>query len=165
MRILALDVATRMGVAEGLPGETPQLYSIDFSRPKGDTVDIFAAATRWARKTFETLPPRKAYLEGLVPKYDKTVQCGLWAIIAGAAHVNGVPIEVVPVQTWRAFVLGNGKLPRREAKTRAIQICAQLGWRVRNDDEAEAACIWLYACSLQAPKLAPRIPFFLRGAA
>jgi hypothetical protein len=62
-------------------------------------------------------------------------------------------------------VFGSGKLRRAEAKTRAIAVCTQLGWKVRNDDEAEAACIWIFAVSNMAPKLAPRIPLFMRGAA
>jgi hypothetical protein len=164
--ILALDIATRMGVAEGVLGAAvPSLYSIDFSRPKGEVEEIFGAATRWARKTFETLSPKLVAIEGLVPKYDKTIQCGLWAIVRGVAAVNGIPVTVAPIQTWRAFVLGNGKLPKREAKTRAIAVCTQLGWRVRNDDEAEAACIWIWACYQVEPRRAPKIPLFMRGAA
>lgn len=162
--ILALDVAICTGVAEGEPGTTPNIFSIDFGRGK-DSGDIFAAAIKFARRTFETAPPRLLILESLVPQYDKTIQCGIWSIMEGHARLNGVPVREAPIQTWRAFVLGNGRMPKREAKTRAIQVCTTLGWKVRNDDEAEAACIWLWACAQEAPKLAPRIPLFMRGAA
>jgi hypothetical protein len=166
--ILALDVATRMGVAEGAPGQTPNISCIDFSGGRRDatTHDIFGNAARWAMRVFSS-PERPGHvvLEGLVPQYNKTIQCGLWGIIDGIASAHGIPVDEAPIQTWRLYVLGSGKLNKREAKTRAIQVCTQLGWKVRNDDEAEAACIWLHACSLQAPRLAQRIPFFMRGAA
>jgi hypothetical protein len=167
--ILALDIATKTGICEGALGSTPNIFSIDFrgqSQQRDPTIeDVFANAVKWANRTFGTFPPKLLVAEGLVPKYDKTIQCGLWAIITGIATVNKVPVREAPIQTWRAFVLGNGKLSKREAKTRAIAVCAQLGWKVRNDDEAEAACIWLHACSIEAPRLAPRLPLFLRGAA
>ena len=159
--ILALDVATRTGAAVGEPGTNPKIFCVDF-RAGGD---VFTNCVRWATRVFTERPPELVVLEDLVPKYDKTVQCGLHSIISGIAGANGVPVEGAPIQTWRALVLGNGKLSRQHAKTRAIQVCAQLGWPVKNDDEAEAACIWLYACSLKAPRLAQRIPFFMRGAA
>ena len=170
--ILALDIATRMGVAEGAPGETPNIFCIDFGSRGGPAAErglgvaeIFANAVRWATRVFSEHPPKLVVLEGMIPKYDKTVQCGLWAIISGIATLNNVPFEVAPIQTWRAFVLGNGRMPKREAKTRAIQVCTQLGWAVHNDDEAEAAMIWLWACAQEAPRLAPKIPLFMRGAA
>jgi hypothetical protein len=162
---LALDVAIRTGVAEGEPGDRPNLFSIDFGRPKGEPEEIFAAAYKWGRKTFEVAPPRLVVIEGLVPQFDKTIQCGLWAIFTGIATANHVPVRVVPVQTWRAWVLGNGRLPKREAKTRAIAVCTQLGWHVKNDDEAEAGCLWLFGCAQVEPKLVPQIPLFMRGAA
>jgi hypothetical protein len=164
--IISLDVAIRTGVAEGAPGSMSNIYSVDFgSRSSVSRDDIFAAALKWARKTFETAAPKIAFLEALVPQYDKTIQCGLWAIIAGTARLNGIEMREVAVQTWRSFVLSHGRLPKREAKARAIQVCARLGWPVKNDDEAEAACIWLWGCAQVAPKLAPQIPLFMRGAA
>jgi hypothetical protein len=167
--ILALDIATRTGVAEGIPGNTPNIFCIDFGeRSSPGEVrheDVFANAVKWATRVFGEHPPKLLVIEGLVPQYDKTLQCGLWAIISGIATANKVPVRIAAIQSWRLFVLGSGKLRRAEAKTRAIAVCAQLGWSVKNDDEAEAACIWIYACSMMAPKLAPRMPLFMRGAA
>jgi hypothetical protein len=162
--LLALDVAIHTGVAEGEPGNAPNIFSVNFGRGS-DTPDIFAAAVKWAARTFETCPPKLLIVEGLVPKFDKTIQCGLWAIFTGFARVNNVPVRTTAVQTWRAYVLGDGRLPKREAKTRAIAVCTQLGWKVRNDDEAEAGCLWLWGCAQVAPRLAPNIPLFMRGAA
>jgi hypothetical protein len=163
--IIALDVAIRTGVAEGVPGNAPNIFSVNFGASGGSQPDIFAASVKWATRTFETTPPGLLVIEGVVPQYNKTIQSGLCGIFIGFARANNVPVREAPVQTWRSFVLGNGRLPKREAKTRAIAACTQLGWPVKNDDEAEAACIWLWACAQVAPKLAPRIPFFMRGAA
>jgi hypothetical protein len=173
--ILALDVATRTGVAWGEPGEKPKLLTVNFGRPllgfeaptgQSDGA-LFARAFIWI-KTFEIM--RKPFLiviEGLVPQYDKTIQCGLWAIFHAVAAAKGIPVIVAPISTWRAFVLGSGKLKKDEAKTRAIATCTRLGWEPKGHDEAEAACIWLWGCAQVAPERAQRAePLFLgKGAA
>jgi hypothetical protein len=167
--ILAIDVAKRSGVAEGAPGTTPRLESINFSREHDDYPDIFGRACRWMTRRCECDlgPPDILSLEGVIPQFDKTLQAGLWGIFAGIANAHGARVIEAPVQTWRAFVLGNGKLSKIEAKSRAMEVCRALGWGgpELDHDSAEAGCQWLYACSQVAPRALPRLPLLMRGAA
>jgi hypothetical protein len=72
-------------------------------------------------------PIKLVIIEGLVPQYDKTPQCGLWAIFTGIAAIKEIPVIVAPIQSWRAFVLGNGRLKRDEAKTLEAERRARTG--------------------------------------
>lgn len=170
--ILALDAATRTGVCIGEPGGTPRLDTVDFRCGKGDDAALFGRAMVWMGRLVREeaaagRPIRLVVIEGLVPQYDKTLQCGLWAIFTGIAAIKEIPVKVAAIQTWRAFVLGSGKLNKITAKARAINITTQLGWNPQGHDAAEAGCIWLWGCAQVAPKLTHRFePLFLgRGAA
>jgi hypothetical protein len=182
--ILALDVATRTGVAWGEPGGAPQTMTIDLGKPLPEAYAPAEGLTGkgeaevWARGLVFTnrflnvaragdKPVSLIVVEGLVPQYDKTLQCGLWAVIKAVAAIRRIPVLVAHIGTWRAFVLGDGKLKRDVAKTRAVQTVTRLGWDVDSHDAAEAACIWLWGCSQVAPARAHRAePLFLgRGAA
>jgi hypothetical protein len=162
--ILALDAATRTGVCEGIPGDTPRLEAVNFGTTgKGDEFDLWAAAQRFAARRLDA-PVRLLILEGLVPQYDKTLQCGIYGIIGAVARIRNIPILTVMPQSWRATVLGDGKLNRAKAKARALWLCGQLGWKPQTDDDAEAACIWLWGCMQVAPRFAPQLPLFMRSA-
>ena len=179
--ILALDSATRTGAAWGEPGGTPKLETVNFGKPligplrdvapKGDNEgDMFGRALVWITRKIDPayefgVDVKLIVIEGLVPQYDKTIQCGLWAVFCGVAATKNIPVVVAPIQTWRAFVLGDGRIKKEAAKTRAVQTVTHLGWEADSHDAAEAGCIWLWACSQVAPRLAPRIPLFMRGAA
>lgn len=176
--ILALDVATRTGVAWGAPGETPQTATVDFGKPLPsltaptgkDQTDLFGRTLRWAASHLHHgyqhhIPAKLVILEGLVPQYDKTLQCGMHAIFQAVAAAKGIPVMIAPIFTWRKFVLGDAKLKKEMAKTRAVQKVTRLGWDVDSHDAAEAACIWLWGCAQVAPDKAHRAePLFLGGA-
>lgn len=167
MLIIALDPATRCGVAEGMAGGTPTLQTINFGgRELDNPEDVFARAQTWIIRRLDA-PPRPAYLaiEVPAPKYDSTIVLGLYAIFSGAARARSIPIKRAAVATWRAYVLGTAKLPRAAAKAAAIEMCSRLDWPATDDNAAEAALIWLWCCSLVAPRLAPRTePLFIARA-
>jgi len=169
--ILALDAATRTGVCEGAPGETPVLETVNFGKGGPEAPDLFGRAIVWITRRINDAasaerPICLIVIEGLVPQYDKTIQCGLWACLTGVAAVKQIPVIEAPIRTWRAFVLGSGKLNKLTAKARAINLTTQLGWDPKTHDAAEAGCIWLWGCSQVAPKLTHRFePLFLRRSA
>jgi hypothetical protein len=163
--ILALDSAKVTGVCEGVPGSDPVLETVNFARPHDDEFDIWARAQTWFIRRILDHRPGLILLEGLVPQFDKTLQCGIFSAFGGIARNKQIPILVAPVQTWRATILGDGKLKKEIAKARAISICGALGWSAPDHNAAEAAMQWLYACWKVAPNSVPRIPLFMRGAA
>lgn len=59
-----------------------------------------------------------------------------------------VAFDTVAANSWRSKVLGKGtgKLPREQAKLRALWYAHQLVDGVRSADTAEAICIGLWAC-------------------
>ena len=60
-----------------------------------------------------------------------------------------VPWVWVTPGEWRARVYGKGfgRLPKKESKAKAKDHCSLLGISFKNEDEAEAGCIALYAKS------------------
>lgn len=188
--ILALDAATHTGVCEGAPGETPKLEVVNFGSRKHffgahDHFDIWGGVQMWMERRIEENADTRAIelvvIEGLVPQYtpersspwaaaatgDKTLQAGIYATFGAVARNKRIPVLSAPIQSWRAFVFGDGKLKKPDAKARAKLLTRKLGWNPQDDNAAEAGCIWLWACSQVAPKKAHRFePLFLgRGAA
>jgi len=160
MLILALDPATRCGVALGRAGLWPELETVnwggrDFDEPE----DVFARASAWiARQLDGPRRPDVMAIEVPVPKYDSLVVLGLYAIMCGAARQRGISIKRAAVGTWRSYAFGPGgaKLPRQIAKVRAVRLAHELGWKPADDNAAEAGLIWLWCVSVMAPQIAQR---------
>lgn len=66
------------------------------------------------------------------------------AIVQGMVlrELNNSLVEFVSPTVWRKQFSLNGK--REEAKRKAIALCRSLGYKVKNDDEAEAILIGLF---------------------
>ena len=82
---------------------------------------------------------------------------GLYMIIGSAARLKGVPVHPVRITTARKAFVGHGGLKRPDAKRRSRAMCRLLGWNPMNDDEADAGCIWWFACNANDPRLTPPI--------
>jgi hypothetical protein len=160
-RILALDLASRTGIATGVAHETPVLSFVDFSRPGDSDADVFARAARWMGDWLQDHRPDIVVIEAPVPKYDKSLQQGIRGIVLGLAAIQGLRIIEVEVQTWRKYALGFGNYPGKVAKARCVELCQRLGWTLPiggkrtglpDHNSAEAAGIWLWACARVDPK-------------
>lgn len=76
-------------------------------------------------------------------------------------HARGLPaVEWVPIQTWRARLIGKRKAPpgitRTEArrdwwKRQAVAACGKRDWYTRNDNEADALGVADYGLSTVCP--------------
>ena len=62
--VLAIDPATRTGVASGRPGTTPLLTTIDLAREFDDYEDIFGRAITWFSGKLDDGPPELVIIEG-----------------------------------------------------------------------------------------------------
>jgi hypothetical protein len=164
MRILAIDPALHTGVADGIvgPDARPTMTTWDVSRPVSENVKrdgrpeaAFARAAlrinMWIALAKpdvlaieQPLPPHR--MQGATQWATTQMLLGLYGVYTGVAGLMQVRVLPVHMQTWRKVALGKGNLDRADSKAAALKVCKLQGWAVKNDDEAEAACIWLWAC-------------------
>lgn len=155
MRVLALDPATITGVADGIAGGTPVLSTVHLRKsPDDDFQDIMCRAAAWMIGRLEARDmPRVVVLETPVPplasrNFDSTrLAMGLDGLWTGIARSRGLYVRHVTVSSWRKGVLGNGRLKGPVAKARMVEMCKRLKWPAIDHNAAEAAGVWLWACS------------------
>lgn len=171
MIILALDVASVTGVAEGEPGGTPTLSTVRFAQPNDGPFEAFGRATKWAARRVSREPQiMAAYIEApAIMKWGKTnhrtteMLRGLRACVAGVMRARDIPVHDASIRAVRACFIGNGNLPGVTAKAESMRIAKLLGWNPKNLDEADAAGIWFWASSLYDNRIRPPSEHF-RGA-
>jgi hypothetical protein len=162
--ILACDIATTSGFAEGEVGSIPLLYSEKFKTSKEDShADVFGRCLKWmANRLDERNGQRKpdaVYIEapltpgapGVKTNSDTTLRLiGMWGALAGAVKCKrGIVYREASVQQVRRVFIGHGTVDGggQEAKRRVMAMVRLLGWPlVGNDDNAaDAAALWHYA--------------------
>lgn len=85
------------------------------------------------------------------PSFDLSVNASqlILQIIQGQilqmCRVHRIPFVAAHTSSWRAMILKNGKLDGPAAKKEAKRVCQMLRIDAKNHDEAEAACIAIYA--------------------
>lgn len=160
MLLLAIDPATKTGIAEGAPGEKPRLATLDFGRPdESGPEQIYARAVTWFAKRLRNDVPHMMAIEQPFPSQNHAttlISIGLFGIFVGIARTKGIPVREAPIQTWRKYALGVGNLPGHEAKRRALILCERLRWLAPDHNAAEAAMIWLWLCGQVDPRKATR---------
>lgn len=151
--ILAVDFSKRStGLAFGRPGERPVLSSISFAKWEGASLaEASSAIIRWLPEALGTFAPDLIVVEAALPPIASREQIsarlalGFDFLLKGAAHLRTIRCEEVAGGTWKAFSLGCGNLPSAEAKRRSMAVCKGMGWEAANNDEADAACVWIWA--------------------
>lgn len=155
MRILALDPATNMGVADGLAGGTPALSVVRLRHsPEDEAEDLFGRAGEWLWRRIvlgkpdvlaieQPIPPMK--MRGVTSYAMTKLSHGLYGALIGIAKAAGAEIMPVHIATWRKCVLGKGNMPGVDAKRAMMEQCRRLGWPAETHDAAEAGGIHIYA--------------------
>ena len=151
-RILACDIATTMGVADGRAGETPILETVRLGGEGDSHLKICARALGWIAKRLTDDPPDIAYLEAPMPigaairgksNARSIIRLNsLYGIIGGAVILKGLPVHEIDVRTVRQTFIGHANLEGGEAKRRCKAMCRLLGWTCNNVDEADAGALW-----------------------
>jgi hypothetical protein len=161
--ILALDLAGVTGVAVGAPGGAPTAWSVDLGKSRSEDAR-FSKALVLTHKLIETHKPDLIAIEAPVggPKTSHFL-VGLVACVRGCAFNRKVRVEAYNIASIRKHFCGGhvtsaayGHLEpkRRKAAARAagknlvMQRCRQLGWQADDDNAADAAALWDYACAL-----------------
>lgn len=174
--IWAIDPATKTGFARGLPGAIPTLTVENFRHDREEEAEaIFGRAVLFLAGELQRERPGLIAIEAPVPPRQKEgyttfstseISLGLNGIFLGIAVCKGIPVMRAHIGSWRKHALARGNLAGKEAKRQMMALCKQMNWSAPDDNAADAAGIWLYACALVAPQLAHRIePLFARGAA
>jgi hypothetical protein len=161
--ITGMDIATSCGVADGCPGDNkPRAFTWDLRAHGKARTDKLAALMRYCERYFsENRVDALFYERGLplavamkIGMSDDTMALlrGAIGIVEACASRAGVPrIEGIGVQEARRRLLGPGRIPAGEGKDLVRDRCRVLGWKVSNDDEADAACIWSMGVGIMSP--------------
>lgn len=117
------------------------------------------AAIRWIAGYAKKGKPDLAGSSGgfWTPNSDQMILPEIQGHLRQAAIDEHIPHEAVAVKTWRAAIYGQGggNLSSDKAKQAARDYCKRLGINAKNHNEAEAACIaiWAARCSSRFKQL------------
>jgi hypothetical protein len=169
--IIAIDPATNTGICEGIVGSKPTLHAQRFRFGDDQDEDLYGAATKFFATFLKDRHPDAVAIETpIMADWGKTnhqttaITRGLYAIFTGIVRCKGIKLIRADIGTWRKYFLGHGRLKGEDAKARCVRLCAQLGWHAPTHDAAEAAGIWMWACSKESPANVQRIePLFARA--
>jgi hypothetical protein len=163
--ILALDLASTSGVAEGRVGEKPRTWTWRLGSSGSSQAHRLAELLKLISNHLVVSKPQAIWVEApMAPRVMVDIGAtadtaglllGLPAIIRAVSYIRGVyTVNDANVQDVRKHFCGRRTFPKGEAKAAVIQRCKMLGWDVANDHEADAAALWSYACGQMNPRLA-----------
>ena len=150
--ILALDLATTTGWAEGLPGERPTSGTVRLAPVGSPPEAVFGGLLAFLAPRMTAFRYRMVIWEApLDPRHLKTnvntarVLLGLPAVAGAVAHQTGhYGANEASVHDVRSFTLG--KRPAKgEAKRAVMDAMRARGFDPRDDNEADAISLWIYA--------------------
>ena len=152
--ILALDLATRFGWAEGAPGTEPRYGSERFAPAGSSHAAVFGGAIKWLATRLSAFKPARIVIEapmnpnmmqGRTNAKTGRLLLGLPAVIEGTAFRFGVyDVKEARVADVRHHFIGSN--PRgATGKQQTIARCRQLGWKPADDNAADALALWHYA--------------------
>lgn len=158
MNVAALDLGSVTGLAFGQAGGTPTARSIELV---GDRISRGVELRDILREFFEDARPDILYVEA-PPNLAGMIQKGTniaslqalygYEMVAGlVARDFAVRAKPVDVQVARRHFLGLGKIPKGKGKELVMQRCRMLRWGFENNNEADALCLWDYACAIEKP--------------
>lgn len=161
--ILALDLATRTGFAFGEVGtrSPPTTGAVRLKDPSDDRAIAFSNLIAWLDQQFRTVQPALVVKEAMLPlqafrnigNAAATVEfaMGLHAIVEGVCIRFGVRFESPADSSVRKHFIGfANKGARRDTKDAVIARAITLGYLPRDsrdDDRADAAALWDFACA------------------
>lgn len=166
MKVLALDIATQMGVAVGESGESPVAWSVDLG--KGCSEDArFSTALQISAALVKDHAPGLVAIEAPIggPKTSHYL-VGLVACVRGVCANRGITILMCDIGSVRKHFTGRAwtardfprltKAKAKEAiKGKVLERCRLLKWQVPDHDAADAAATWDFACATMGAMTAP----------
>lgn len=166
MKVVALDLATRVGVAVGVAGDVPHSFAVDLGRNASEEARFSKVLWLTQKLIAEHEPDLIAVEAAIGGKNASSFLIGLVACVRGCAYNRQVPVKVY----YRASILkhfvgraltardfpGSKVAAKRAIKAAVVARCRLLGWDVGNDDDrADGCALWDYACALDGAQVAP----------
>lgn len=156
MKVLALDIATRLGWAVGSAGSLPLFgaHQLPKARYDGDFSGRFVAMAQWLHDMIDMHAPTLiAYEEPLMPRgvemtttwATTRLLIGLVSWADGVAEDRGVAAMEVNNSTWKKHFVGNG----RAEKIDTIRKCFSLGMQPPDNNAADAIGILSFALHIK----------------
>jgi len=148
-KILAFDLATNTGVAYGDVRHGPVAHTEKLGEAGPAHGPRFSQLFELTMHLIRTKRPDLIAIEsplaaGVPGGANRAkLAMGLRASVLIAAHWENIRVEEYAVQTIRKYFIG--KFERGKAKRLTIDRCLALGWRVENDNEADACAVWALA--------------------
>ena len=160
MKILALDIATTVGIAVGDASGNPTAWSETLGK-KGQDDLLFSRSLVLTSKLIEQHKPDLIAYEGAVGG-DRTSHylVGIIACIRGCATNRGIPLLGCNIGAIRKHFIGQHitsaqykhlrkgaakATARADAKAAVQRQCKVLGWQADNEDAADACAVWSFA--------------------
>jgi hypothetical protein len=156
-KIVALDLSSRTGWARCSTDPAGGIVEHGVAEfPPGKLGTRYREARQWLIRLLNEFAPDIVVKEArFLPMGPSSVQSDeflsyLHGCVAEVTSTLNIPRLVdFSVSEWRNLALGTAKAPkhipstqrRKWWKAQAIERCAELGWPVRSDDEAEALLI------------------------
>jgi hypothetical protein len=174
MIVLAFDLASNSGFAygEAEPDVVPTFGSRRIGKPGCSRAAKSFHAKKWLAEILRSVRPDVVTYEAPMPtgrtigrtNTDAVVTLhGLIWDLEGIAYALGIHDQrAASIVAVRRHFLGTDDLERKSGKLTTITRCHELGWRVEDDDAADACAVWSYQCAKINPLLAIRTaPLFL----
>lgn len=169
LRLLCLDLATASGWAAGPIGSTPtfggfRVHGSELGRWLADARAQLELLINCHRPTLIVFEAPAVYAgASALSTVRKLV--GLTDLTELIAHDRGIPVREASAREIAKALLGRSPAKRKPKKAATLAAIKALGFAVRDDNEADAVALWLYAAGLLDAGRVPRFAGPLLGAA
>lgn len=170
--IMALDLATSLGIATGRVGEKPRAASHRVAPPDTPLGEWLHRYRAWFNDQLSVVEPDLVYYEAPILTQGKTsIQTAeklisIAGVTAMICYGRGISCHKADSGEACKVFTGTGRYGNREEKKRAVmETCRRLGIPVKNDDEADAVAAWHLAESKLRGAARLTTPLFARGKA
>jgi hypothetical protein len=179
MKLLALDIATTIGIAVGEVGGSPKAWSETIGKKSDDDDLLFSRALSLTSRLISQHEPDLIAYEGAVGG-DRTSHylVGIIANVRGCARNRGIETISCNIGAIRKHFIGRHitsadypHLPksrrkaqaRKDAKLEVQKRCKLLGYGDLAEDPADACAVWDYAAATRGRQAMPGGGLFANG--
>ena len=167
-RILSLDIAHKLGWAEGAINDTPVSGSLFLGGRQADIIDRCIALEDWLadRLSFRPdilaieAPIPLAAMGGMATEAVVFATLGMSLVARVQAQRSGMPtsrIQLYKPQDVRQHYVGVRTFKVKDDGKRCCALKSQeIGWQVNDFDASDAVALWDLACAKVAPSVYAR---------